>query len=187
MQKQQYDQFSLTDETFHKEARARTRFLWSLLGRSVIATLVLLALVTLIPSPQAKADNSPGSYKAVIVNNSPFSLVADATVDHGSFLVHVFRYQIPSNQPNGVDLDVYVDSGNCGGNPNREIGHMHLDFDSSQSSFDTNVYSGYLFQSGDMLGQLAYNVPLPAFFDLRDENLHGYNGNSVGCAQFNQN
>jgi hypothetical protein len=58
MQKRQCDQSGLISRPSHKEVRTRTRSLWPLFSRLVIATGVVLATVILLPSPLAKADDA---------------------------------------------------------------------------------------------------------------------------------
>lgn len=187
MQGQQHDQFSLTSGLSHKEARTRTKFLWSFFSRPVIATLVLLAIVTLIPRPLANADGL--KFVAQIYSSNPYSLSAYADLNDHDFSVRVRRYQIPLNLSSGLDLSLSVHSGGCDGQPMLNVGVIHLNFNSSQSQNGNNVYSGDFAHSGDTLVQLAYNVPRPSWLVIQDPQAPSPpapSDNTVGCGSFNQ-
>lgn len=111
MQKQQYDQLGLISGPSHKEVRTRTRSLWPLFSRLAIATCVVLATVTLLPSPLAKADDAMPNIYACLGGGSASGCAKLWPNQDGSYGFWAKVYSAPPLQ--SVLVEVHED--NCTG------------------------------------------------------------------------
>ncbi len=105
MQKRQYNQLGLISGPFREEVRTRTRSLWPLFSRLAIATGVVLATVTLLPSPLAKADDAMPNIYACLGGGSASGCAKLWPNPDGSYGFWAKVYSAPSLNSVRVDVD----------------------------------------------------------------------------------
>jgi hypothetical protein len=200
MQEQHDDRLDLVSEMPCKGAQTRSRSFWSLSSKLVMmATLMLLAFVTLIPGSPANAHSSrrdgrghgwenSSAWRASIDTTDPYPLKAEARVDSRAFYADVHDYEVPIYVGNSLTVQLYGDSGGCDTSTNLLLETLSLTYQGPGT-----INPGYFAYSGKItdttsgtLAQLEAQVPLPSWFTIEDPNAPLSGDHVIGCGQFEQ-